>query len=169
MAQQGPCHGRRNRPEAIHEKMQNWGLGCSIALESKGANLRSHWSGSCRDYLLRVAQPGTAPFLLSWLLTQHLKTPAKKSREKEKGRRFPILQSRTMAAIIMLPPLSGLTSRKGKKDQKQAEIKRIEILKFFCFATGCHPSSTYRSARQEHSAKRREIALKVQKFAPPEI
>lgn len=87
---QSPWHRRRNRPEAIHQKTQNWGLGCPIALESKGANQWSHWSDSCKDYLLQVAQPGTAPFFLSWLLTQHLKTPMKKSREKEEWGRMVI-------------------------------------------------------------------------------
>jgi len=69
------------------------------------------------------------------------------------------------------PPLSGLTSRKWRKDQKKVEIKRINTLKFFCFATGCHPSSTHGSASQACSmeSKGREIAIEAQKFSPPEI
>lgn len=76
-------------------------------------------------------------------------------RGRENGN-FPFFKPEGMVATTMWPPLPGLTSRKWRKDQKQVEIKRIKLLKFFCFATGCHPSSTYHSARQEHSVQSKE-------------
>lgn len=83
--------------------------------------------------------------------------------EEEQGERrgrkddhIPSFKPGVMAATTTLPPLSGLASRKQRKDQKQVEIKRIKTLKFFCFATGCHPSSTYLSARQEYSVQSKE-------------
>lgn len=84
---------------------------------------------------------------------------------------FPSSKPELMVATQTSPPLSGLTSRKQRKDQKRVEIKQLQILKFFCFATGCHPSSMHRSASQEYSveSKGRETAPEVQKFAPPEI
>lgn len=113
-----------------------------------------------QDYFLQVEQPEAASCgQMGCQLTQHLKTPTKQRSEKEEGRKdgnFPSFKLGVTVATLMLPPLSGLTNRKQRKDQKEVEIKRVKILKFFSLATGCHPSSMYRSARHEYSVQSKE-------------
>jgi len=148
------------------EKLQNSGLGCSIApLFWSQKEPTSRPAG--------VTPPKTHPRLFpsacaarnSTLLLYGLLFNAapENTNEDDQGERrgrkdgnFPSFKPGVVVATTTLPPLSGLTSRKWRKDQKQVEMKRIKILKFFCFATGCHPSSTYRSARQAYSAQSKE-------------
>lgn len=151
-------------------------LYCSSLLESKGTNQPSPGVILTKTQI-RLFPSGCAARSSTILSNGFLVYAAPKTTSNEKqgecrGRgdgNFPFFKPEVMVATTMWPPLSGLTSRKWRKDQKQVEIKRIEILKFFCFATGCHPSSTYHSARQEHCAKQREIALEGWKLAPLEI
>lgn len=80
-----------------------------------------------------------------------------KEKYKENGDRFRHCLRRIFCAAMsrVSPqspvPLSCLTSRKNEEDQKQMKINRIKVLKFFCFATGCHSNSTYFAAGRDFS------------------
>lgn len=141
-------------------------LHSSSLLESKGASQPAHWSDTCEDAhkitSFRSHSQERHPFV-KWAVSQCSTWKHQRRRvgrkKREKGWQFPSFKPGVMGAATTLPPLSGLPSREWRKDQKQVEIKRIKTLKFFCFATGCHPSSTYRSARQEYSLQSKEKYL----------